>query len=186
MSHIFISYSHLDSRYAQSLAEELTRRGFSVWIDYDINYGDRWFATITEAIRRSSCVVVIMTPDAEQSEWVEKEILFAQREKKPIFPLLLKGSGFPLLITSQYVDVTNGKLPPDRFYERLSSGETPPVQSNIGSGAIKNVPNRFPKRVPSWLPYLIVIMIALLLTLFFLALLGPSIGNIFTDIVDVL
>jgi len=61
-----------------------------------------------------------MTPDSEGSEWVEREILLAQRERKPIFPLLLYGQENPLLITIQYADVTNGRMPPDNFYERLA------------------------------------------------------------------
>jgi hypothetical protein len=68
-----------------------------------------------------------MTPDSEESEWVEREILLAQREGKPIFPLLLRGQENPLLITTQYADVTDGQLPPDGFYRRLGRVVTPPA-----------------------------------------------------------
>ena len=117
MSHIFISYSHKDGDYAHKLSDALKKNGFSPSMDEDIEYGDRCIPTITEAIRRSSCVMVIMTPDAEQSEWVEKEILIAQREKKRIFPLLLQGIEFPSLINVQSVNVSGGIMPPQRFFD---------------------------------------------------------------------
>ncbi len=118
-NHVFISYSRKDRTYARNLANDLRKRGFEVWIDDRIDYGDRWWRTIDQAICTGAAFIVVMTPDAQESEWVEREILLAQREQKPIFPLLLRGKEFSLLITTQYADVTNGQMPPDSFYERL-------------------------------------------------------------------
>jgi tetratricopeptide (TPR) repeat protein/cellulose biosynthesis protein BcsQ len=118
--HVYISYSRKEQSYARSLAEVLRGRGFNVWIDDSINLGDRWWQMITQAIRDCAAFIVIMTPDSMESEWVEREVLMAQRESKPIFPLLLRGQGFPLLITMQYVDVTGGHMPPQSFFDRLS------------------------------------------------------------------
>ncbi len=118
--HVFISYAREDQAYVRELAADLRGRGFGVWMDDRIDFGDRWWRTIVQAVRSSAAVIVVMTPAAEQSEWVEKEILLAQREKKPTFPLLLRGQGLALLITVQYADVTQGRMPPDSFYERLA------------------------------------------------------------------
>jgi nucleotide-binding universal stress UspA family protein len=117
---VFISYAREDQAYARELAADLRGRGFGVWMDDRIDFGDRWWSTIVQAMRASAAVIVVMTPAAEASEWVEKEILLAQREKKPTFPLLLRGQGLALLITVQYADVTHGQMPPDSFYERLA------------------------------------------------------------------
>jgi hypothetical protein len=46
--------------------------------------------------------------------------MLAQRLEKPIFPLLLRGEEFSLLIDTQYVDVLDGRMPPQDFYDRLS------------------------------------------------------------------
>jgi formylglycine-generating enzyme required for sulfatase activity len=118
--YVFISYAREDQIYARKLANDLRARGFETWMDDRIDFGDRWWQTIVQAVRASAAFIVVMTPDAEQSEWVEKEILLAQRERKPIFPLLLRGQEFPLLITVQYADVTSGQMPPAPFYERLA------------------------------------------------------------------
>lgn len=121
VNHVFISYSRSDTKYAQNITQHLRAAGLEIWIDSNIEYGERWFKSIVKAVEESSCVLVIMTPQAERSEWVEKEILLAIKYKKPLFPILLKGQVFDILITHQLVDVTNGQLPPDLFNERLSN-----------------------------------------------------------------
>ncbi len=119
LGHIFISYSRRDQEYARQLAGQLRANGFTVWIDDRIDYGDLWFKEIEQAIVDCAAVTVIMTPDSHESEWVHREILIAKREKKPIFPLLLKGQEFGILIDIQYADVRSGQMPPDGFYTRL-------------------------------------------------------------------
>jgi nucleotide-binding universal stress UspA family protein len=118
--HVFISYAREGQAYARDLAADLRKHGLGVWIDDRIDFGDRWWQTIVQAVRASAAVIVVMTPEAEESEWVEREILLAQREGKPLFPLLLRGREFPLLITVQYADVTRGQMPPASFYKRLA------------------------------------------------------------------
>ncbi|MBL8153871.1 MAG: protein kinase [Anaerolineae bacterium] len=119
LGHVFISYSRRDQDYARQLADQLRTNGFGVWIDDRIDYGDRWFKEIEQAIVDCAAITVIMTPDSHESEWVHREILIAKREKKPIFPLLLKGQEFGILIDIQYADVRSGHMPPDGFYIRL-------------------------------------------------------------------
>jgi hypothetical protein len=116
---VFISFVHEDQIYTRKLADSLRQLGFEVWMDDRIQSGDRWWQTIVQAIDASAAFVVVMTPGAEKSEWVEREVLVALGEGKPVFPLLLRGRRFPLLVTTQYADVTGGRLPPDDFYERL-------------------------------------------------------------------
>ncbi len=127
-NHIFISYSRTDQSYARKLAEELRQRAFEVWIDDRIDYGSRWWRTIVKAIHNCAAFIVVMSPAAEESDWVEKEIMLAQDEKKPIFPLLLQGKRFALLINTQYADVTGGRLPPQGFYNRLRKIAPAPTQ----------------------------------------------------------
>lgn len=117
--HLFISYSRRDSAYAQEVKTHLAHNGFEVWLDDAIQHGDQWFNQIHDAIKSCAAFVVIMTPDAEQSEWVQKEILLAKRYKKPIFPLLREGDEFAILIDVHYADVRNGDLPGVDFHRRV-------------------------------------------------------------------
>ena len=96
--HVFISYDRDDQTYARKLADDLRTRHIEVWRDNLMGSGDRWVEAIEEAIESSAAVVVVMTPEAKESEWVQREILLAQDLKKPIFPLLLRGRRFFILI----------------------------------------------------------------------------------------
>lgn len=117
--HLFVSYSRRDAEYAQQLKEQMQHNGFEIWIDEAIEHGDQWFNEINEAIKTCAAFLVIMTPESEQSEWVHKEILLAKRYDKPIFPLLLSGNEFPILIDTQFADVREGHLPNTNFHRRL-------------------------------------------------------------------
>jgi TIR domain len=119
MQHIFISYSHQDKDYAKRLVSEIEEQGIQIWFDERIDYGDRWFQTIINAIRESVAIIVLMTPEAEASGWVQREILVAQRHNKPILPLLLKGNAFDILLDVQYINAIDYQLPPEDFYTKL-------------------------------------------------------------------
>jgi len=120
-NHIFCSYDHNDKAYVHSLVEHMRRNGLEAWTDDRIDYGARWWRTVDQAIRSCAAFVVIMTPAAEASPWVEREVLLAQRVKKPIYPLLLSGEGLSLLIEIQHVDVTGGQMPPPSLIAQLQA-----------------------------------------------------------------
>lgn len=120
MSHIFISYSKKNKRYARKLADHLITSGFDVWIDDRIDYGENWERVIFQAIDACKVFVVIMTPESYESDWVLRECQYADRRKKPQYPLLLDGEGFPRYITTQWADVRDESLPPEEFLGELA------------------------------------------------------------------
>ena len=118
---VFISYAREDSEYVEELLEYLKSKKISAWADNNIDYGELWWRTIVANIRECRAMVVVMTPKSEASKWVEREILFADELEKPIFPLLLKGERFPLLIGMQYHDVRDRSMPPIAFSKALKN-----------------------------------------------------------------
>jgi hypothetical protein len=60
-----------------------------------------------------------MTPTSSKSDWVSKEIHIALDEKRHIFPLLLGGRRFGILSNVQFQDVSDGNLPPPKFFDDL-------------------------------------------------------------------
>ena len=73
--HVFISYRHDDDvPYVQRLTGHLTSEGVSVWFDREIVTGDRWDRVIRLKIDTCAAFVVVMTPRAEESDWVAREI----------------------------------------------------------------------------------------------------------------
>ena len=133
MSHIFISYSTRNSDYAARLAERLRASGFDVWIDNaKLRSSDNWWEAIVYALRQCGAFIIIMTPEARQSRWVQREVTLADNWQKRIFPLLLEGDNWEIFVLTQYSDVRSGELPPQAFFDKLA--EVAPRQQ--GSGRI--------------------------------------------------
>ena len=119
-SHVFISYSRADTSYVERLVAHLGAAGVPVWVDHKIDHGDRWASAIEAQIESCFAFVPVMTPEAAASEWVEREVHFAQQLGKPILPLLLSGRPFFRLATTQHDDVTGAGMPSAKFVERLA------------------------------------------------------------------
>jgi hypothetical protein len=68
-----------------------------------------WQKAIQRAIEKVPCFVVMMSPEAKESMWVEREVNYANTQDCRFFPVLVKGSSqdaIPLaLISSQYIDI---------------------------------------------------------------------------------
>lgn len=120
MGHIFISYSHNDKGYVHKLQEALLSQGFNVWIDDRIDYGTRWPKVIQDHLDDCDAFIVIVSENSFESEWVQNEVTRAKRIGKPFFPLLLNGSPWLSIESTQYVDVSDGSVPPEKFYSRLA------------------------------------------------------------------
>lgn len=147
MGHVFISYSRKDQEHARQLTEDLRQHGFDVWIDDRIDYGERWMTVIFQAIRDASAVVVIMSPDSEKSEWVEREYLYARNQSKLLLPLMLNGHIFPYFVNLQVGTFTeNGGLPDD-FYARLEHVTTP--KDSTGQIIVAPPPPKTPEIKPA-------------------------------------
>lgn len=118
--HVFLCYSHSgDTAYVESLAAHLTGAGVPVWFDKEIITGDRWESMIRTKIDTCAAVIVVMTREAESSDWVTREIHRAETRAKPIFPLLLRDEVFFRLSNIQYEDVTCRQMPGTAFVARL-------------------------------------------------------------------
>jgi hypothetical protein len=118
--HVFISYRHESGDgYVTRLASYLAGKGIPVWFDREIISGDRWLEVIRHQVDTCSAVVVVMTPQAEASRWVDRELSRAEEMHRPILPLLRAGGRFFRLADIHYEDVTDGRLPGEEFVERL-------------------------------------------------------------------
>jgi hypothetical protein len=91
---IFLSYSRHDTKIMQAVKLRFEDAGLRVWIDQTgIRRGTaNWRRAIEAAIRASLCLVVVMSPDARKSDWVNEEIDFAAALRRPIFMILTRGS----------------------------------------------------------------------------------------------
>ncbi len=93
MADIFLSYSHKDSRARGEVRDFLRNRGITVWTDENLTPGTtNWQIAIEKNIDRAKGLVVILSPDAKDSEWVREELGYARNQGKLVFPLLHRGN----------------------------------------------------------------------------------------------
>lgn len=109
--HVFLSYSRHDSHMVDRIRHTLERAGIPVWLDtQELSPGTpNWEQAVTQAIDLSFAFILIASPSAKTSPYVQGEIAFAEANNKPIFPIWVAGDNWsrtvPLhLIRSQYVD----------------------------------------------------------------------------------
>lgn len=142
--YVFVSYSRRDSAYVRKLVAFLRKHEFEVWADDQIPTGQRWVRTIQTQIDGCAVFVPVMSPDADESEWVGEEIGRARAKGLPILPLLLKGEPIFGLGQIQHYPVPGGVMPGNRFLTRLRDivGPIPRPQEQ------QPVPVREPERKP--------------------------------------
>jgi hypothetical protein len=107
--HVFLSYSRHNTDIMHRLRDDLTRYRYSVWTDQGIHAGSEvWQREIEKAIRSADFFVLILTPESVNSEWVRREIGYAQNLRKIIIPLLAGGDETitPFELTNyQFIDI---------------------------------------------------------------------------------
>ena len=149
MGHIFISYSHKDAEYVYRLQEELVKQGFSVWMDDRIDYDAPWPKIIQDHLNNCDALILVVSENSFESEWVQKEVARAKRIGKPVFPILLNGNMWPSVESTQGIDVKNKEPLPEKFYERLalvtSRDEQPEEETLTKREAPQGPANEAPK-----------------------------------------
>jgi TolB protein len=109
--HFFISYSRTDTTQKQNIIKQLRARGINLWVDIEnlVPGSPAWEREIERAIRDAAGIIVLLSPDSNNSEWVRREISFAQQNDKQIFPVLIRGEeddSVPLRLSNhQWVDL---------------------------------------------------------------------------------
>ena len=83
---VFISYSRKDSDEAEKLCQELEAAGVKYWIDRNIHGSANFLSEITKNIRQCKVVIFIASNNSANSEWTQKEILYALKREKKIIP----------------------------------------------------------------------------------------------------
>jgi hypothetical protein len=99
---VFISHAEKDRPYAASLERALKSAGVRVWEPGNIQPGDNWALEIGKALAEADALVVLLSPDAVASEWVQREIEFAissPQFKDRLIPVLVRPTrGVPWIL----------------------------------------------------------------------------------------
>jgi hypothetical protein len=93
---IFISHASEDKRMARMVAGILRRQGWEPWIDESgILGGSSWAASIQQALKASSVVVLLITANSVAKEWVLDEVVAARNLRVPVVPAVLQDVRLP-------------------------------------------------------------------------------------------
>lgn len=88
---VFISYSHHDKFLAYSLVEEIKKRtNFDVWWDSRIEGGELWLQEITNALSNCVALVVIVSLDSLNSQYVIHECSVVTTLGKKVIPIIFR------------------------------------------------------------------------------------------------
>ena len=66
-------------------------------------------------------IFCLLRPSDRARASLQSELARAQAKGIPLFPLLLEGDVWLAVQSTQYEDVRGGKLPSERFYDKLAS-----------------------------------------------------------------
>lgn len=108
---IFISYSRRDKEFVERLTKDLKAAGLNIWLDTEsLTPGTTsWERAIREGIRDSAAIILVASPDALQSDFVQGELTVAKLLNRPIYPIWANGDNWidcvPLdMANYQYID----------------------------------------------------------------------------------
>lgn len=117
MTTLFISHSSKDKFFVRNLAEKLVSEGVKVWIDEaEIKVGDSLLQKISEGIKDSDYLVIVLSQSSVNSNWVQKELQMAMTKEmmgnRIILPILIESCEIPIFLNDKlYADFTH----PDKF-----------------------------------------------------------------------
>jgi hypothetical protein len=106
---VFISHSHHDNAWCRALVPGMENENYEVFLDETSMQGTQsWLRTVANEIVNCDVFVLVLSPEAWASDWVQYEFELAFISHKPVLPLLLRAvdvTKLGFLRTIQLIDV---------------------------------------------------------------------------------
>jgi hypothetical protein len=97
----FVSYAHEDQEFVLALVENLQGQGVEVRYDQvALRIGDSLIRALSQEIAEGDFLIAVISPDAVQSEWCQKELALAQTQginerRVKVLPVRFRGAAMP-------------------------------------------------------------------------------------------
>jgi formylglycine-generating enzyme required for sulfatase activity len=110
---IFVSHARQDAAFAHRLADDLRHHSWEIWIAPDsIRPGEGWVSAINRGLAESGIFVLLLTPNAVSSAWVQREtdaaIGLQHQDEIRLIPLEVQAvSAPPLWRAYQWISFQN-------------------------------------------------------------------------------
>jgi tetratricopeptide (TPR) repeat protein len=125
---VFVSHSSKDNDWARPFAAALAAIGYDVWYDETgLQGGSAWVDSIQREVESREVFLLVLTPEAWESNWVQDELQLAIATRRRIIPVLLRNtqvSGF--LLTTQWITMI-GEEPQAAARAAVLAIEAPPA-----------------------------------------------------------
>jgi TIR domain-containing protein len=165
VGYVFVSYSRADKEYVDRLIDYLRRFELTLWVDDKLTRGVNWQRELKGRIEGCSALLIVESPAAEHSDYVQNEVRLAQTLRRPVFPLLRLGEWW-WSISSQGEDVRSGGMPSLQFIDHLRAvTNAPPMQGPPPAPPPPVVVRPQPRRRPARTAIGVSIVLALLVGL---------------------
>jgi tetratricopeptide (TPR) repeat protein len=111
---VFLSYSREDRAEVTPLKADLTDLGHSVWIDDQLNGGQKWWDTILKSIRGCDIYVLALSPSVVYSQYCLAELGYARAVSRAVVPVMVIACDLnyvpPEISDRHFVDYTAGEV----------------------------------------------------------------------------
>jgi hypothetical protein len=111
MARVFVSHSSKDKPFVRRLAEDLAAMGHEPWLDeWEVKVGECIVTSVEHGITKADCVVLVLTPSAVASGWVDREWKAKYwteigEQRTMVLPVLVEECVIPTLLhTRKYAD----------------------------------------------------------------------------------
>ncbi len=102
MAHVYLSYSRQDTSFVDLIEVDLNDQGHAVWRDSSkIRQGEDWGEALSGAIDEAYTVVVVLSNNAINSEWVLQEIESARDQDKSIVLTVIEECPVPATLEEE-------------------------------------------------------------------------------------
>jgi hypothetical protein len=108
---IFISYSHNDKAFVETLAKQLVAHNAYVWVDrWELRIGDSITERVQKAMSDAAAILFVLSKSSVASEWCKKELsagLIRELDERRVvvMPVLVEDCEIPLLLRDKmYAD----------------------------------------------------------------------------------
>src|SRR6266480_657437 len=109
---VFLSHSVSDEDTAVELSKGLAKEGFDVWNPrIEVGAGGNFAEEIGRALRTSDAMVILVSPAAMKSDWMQEEINYALTEprfRNRVVPVILRPSSQMPWILNRFPTVKAG------------------------------------------------------------------------------
>lgn len=111
---IVVCYEAADQEYGRRLVDQLSDVALPAWSVRHLRPGDEHFPIIRQRLRDAIAIVILMTPQSQDSADITRMILEGQVHRRPFVPILLHGRRNYHLAHTWYLDARDGQLPKPR------------------------------------------------------------------------